>query len=258
MQAEPQTSHQTIPAATVVVFRRCPAGGPPQLLMLERSGSMRFAASAVVFPGGRVDAADSALAKRLMPDADNAADAASRVAAVRETLEEAGLLIGLHCSVSAAQAAQARAMLLDKGELAPVLDHFGWQLDLSALTAFAHWCPAKDGAFDTRFYLADLGTGAVEIAVDDTEHQHMFWASARDVLAMADRDEISIIFPTRRNLERLAQFTSFAEAVEHCRAFPPSRISPCMVERDGETFLTIPEGMGYPVTSQSFSTVKRG
>mgnify|MGYP003352949658 CR=1 FL=1 len=45
------------------------------------------------------------------------------------------------------------------GALAPVLDHFDWQPDLAALTPWARWCPDWPGAFDTRFYLADLGTG---------------------------------------------------------------------------------------------------
>ncbi|MEP7222339.1 MAG: NUDIX domain-containing protein [Novosphingobium sp.] len=248
----------TIPAATVVVFRRDADGGPPQILMLERSGTMRFAGGAAVFPGGRVDEADRLLAARLLPDAhaENPADAAARVAAVRETLEEAGLVIAVNEPVSAVAAVQARAHLLESGELAPVLEQFGWTLDLGRLQAFAHWCPQMHRAFDTRFYLADLGTGAVEIAVDATENSHMFWASAAQVLAMADRGELLVIFPTRRNLERLALFGSFAEAVEHCRVTPVLPISPSRITRDGELYLTIPEGLGYPVTAEPLRTAK--
>ncbi len=257
MTDEPKPAPIVIPAATVVVFRRDPAGGPPQLLMLERSGSMRFAGGAAVFPGGRVDEADRALAARLLPpeihDA-NPADAAARIAGVRETLEESGLLITVTQPVTATQAIEARALLLERGELAPVLDYFGWTLDLDRLHAFAHWCPQRPKAFDTRFYLADLGTGAVEIAVDATENTHMFWASAADVLAMADRGELKVIFPTRRNLERLALFETFADAVEHCRTTPMQLISPFHSERDGQTYLTIPEGLGYPVTAQLLKT----
>ena len=59
--------------------------------------------------------------------------------------------------------------------------------------------------FDTRFYLANLGTGAVDVVVDQTENSHLFWASAQGALDLADRGKIKMIFPTRRNLERLAQ-----------------------------------------------------
>ena len=52
-----------VPAATLVIFRRCETGGPPQLLMVQRSKTMRFAGGAAVFPGGRVDDADFTLAR---------------------------------------------------------------------------------------------------------------------------------------------------------------------------------------------------
>ena len=51
---------------------------------------------------------------------------------------------------------------------------------------------------------------------------------------MDDADEISVIFPTRRNLERLALFASFAEARDHAAQFPVERIFAGIVERDGE------------------------
>ncbi len=251
------------PAATVVIFRRAAAGnngreGPPELLMVQRAREMRFAGGAAVFPGGRIDPADRELAAELAgPDTDRD-DLAARIAAVRETLEETGLALALADPVSGADAARARALLLEQGALAPVLAAMGWRLALDRLVPFARWCPQWDGAFDTRFYLADLGSGAVEITVDATENTRLFWASAADALAMADRDEISVIFPTRRNLDRLAQFASFADAAAHARATPIRTISPRHEERDGETWLCIPEGLGYPVTAQLFATVKRG
>src|SRR5258707_1005144 len=57
-----------IPAATLIVVREM-AGGPPELLMVERAEGMAFAAGAWVFPGGRIDAADRTLADRLGVDA---------------------------------------------------------------------------------------------------------------------------------------------------------------------------------------------
>jgi 8-oxo-dGTP pyrophosphatase MutT (NUDIX family) len=246
-----------IPAATVVIFRHCPEGGPPQLLMVQRAKEMRFAGGAAVFPGGRIDEADRVLAARLAPDADPDI-AASRIAGIRETLEETGLGIGIEQPLSAIEAAEARLLLLDRGELAPVLDQFGWTLDLERLVPFAHWCPRAEGAFDTRFFLFDLGTGAVNVTVDATENTRLFWASAIEALRLADAGDIKVIFPTRRNLDRLALFASFAEARAQAEAFPVRMIVPRKVDRDGERWLTIPDDLGYPVTAQNMATVSRG
>ena len=74
-------SDAAIPAATLILVRELAGGGPPQLLMVERAGGMAFAAGALVFPGGRIDAADRDLGATLDV-------AAATVAAIRETIEE--------------------------------------------------------------------------------------------------------------------------------------------------------------------------
>ncbi len=80
-------SDDAIPAATLIVVRDAP-GGPPELLMVERASGMAFAAGALVFPGGRIDQADRVLADELGVDA-------AVVAAVRETIEETAVPVGL-------------------------------------------------------------------------------------------------------------------------------------------------------------------
>ena len=245
------------PAATVVIFRRTAGGEPPELLMVQRAEEMRFAGGAAVFPGGRIDPEDRLLAQRLAPGNDPEL-AAARIAGIRETLEETGLAIAVAGRVSAAEAAAARALAIAEGGLAPVLDRYGWTLELETLVPFARWCPQRDGSFDTRFFLHDLGTGAVEIVVDATENTRLFWTSAAGALQMADRGEIHVIFPTRRNLERLAQFASFDEARAHAEVTPIRTISPRQEERGGAVHLVIPEGLGYPITAQNMDTVRRG
>ena len=57
--------------------------------MVERAEGMAFAAGALVFPGGRIDEADRQLAAELGLE-DGAA-----VAAIRETIEETAVPVGL-------------------------------------------------------------------------------------------------------------------------------------------------------------------
>lgn len=253
---------QGIPAATIIIFRNAPQGGAPEVLMTVRSRNMTFAGGMAVFPGGRVDPADYALgagvaaASGLDPD-----EAAHQIAAVRETLEETGLALGLAGDITAASAAAARAMLAETGALAPVLEAFGWRLDLAQITPFARWFPKNEDiarVYDTRFYLADLGTGAVEVSIDASENTHLFWTTAQGALDAAERGEIKLIFPTRRNLERLALFASFAEARAQAEAIPVKTITPRIVEEGGRPWLTILADAGYPVTAELLETVARG
>lgn len=251
-----------IPAATVVIFRNDPAGGAPQLLMVERSASMSFAGGAAVFPGGRIDEADRVLAAGLIgvdADAETLDDYAARVASVRETIEETGLVLGVDRPVSHEEARAARDYLCEAKALAPVLARHEWTLDLASLTYFARWRPRHRNmrVFDTRFFLADVGTGAVDLLVDTTENTHLFWASAAEALRLADTGEISIIFPTRRNLERLALFASFAEARAQAEAIPVQTITPWVSERDGRPWLSIPTDAGYPVDGEELESAAR-
>lgn len=242
---------QPIPAATLIVMREH-AGCAPELLIVERSAAMRFAGGALVFPGGRVDPGDRALAALHEGDPD---DIAARIAAIRETIEEAGLAIGVR---GLGDVEAARAALYGGTPMGEALADC--TLELDALVPFARWLPPGDVAhkvFDTRFYLARLPDGAVEAAVDGNENVRLFWSSAQQVLAAADSGAARIIYPTRRNLERLAQFGSFAEAAADARAHPVETITPWVEMRDGREQLCIPEGLGYPVTAQPVGAAMR-
>ena len=253
----PAEGPKVVPASTIIIFRKGRDSAAPEFLMVQRAKEMRFAGGAAVFPGGRLDPSDHELAARLAPQADPDI-AASKVAGIRETLEETGLVIAMRQPVSAHEAREARKMLFAEENLAPVLDRFGWEPDLDALTYYAHWCPPMDKAFDTRFFVHDLGTGAVDVAVDATENTRLFWTSAQGALDLQARGEISMIFPTMRNIERLAGFANHAEAVASAAEFPPQRMAAKRETIDGEDFVTIPEGRGYPVTRQSVADARRG
>jgi 8-oxo-dGTP pyrophosphatase MutT (NUDIX family) len=240
-----------IPAATLIVFRDR-AGLPPELLLVERSPRLAFAPSATVFPGGRVDPGDVALAHALGPTAP--ADAAARIAAIRETIEETGVAIGV---AAPAAVDPIRAALRHGAAMGEALD--GSVLDLSQLVPFARWRPREQHArvFDAFFYLAHLPADALPARVDSTENVRLDWASAREALHAAARGERTLIFPTRRNLERLAQFASYDEAVAHARATPVRRITPWIEPREGVDYLCIPDDLGYPITAEPVAVVRR-
>ena len=75
---------------------------------------------------------------------------------------------------------------------------------------------------------------------------------------MADRGEIKVIFPTRRNLERLALFGSYADALSHVAEFPSQMITPSMEVREGQPWLVIPADAGYPVDGELLASAARG
>ena len=250
---DPQTP---VPAATLVIFRE-PDGAAPELLMVERAKAMAFAGGATVFPGGRVDPGDHALAAGFDGDAE---DIASRIAAIRETIEEAGVPIGVTPMPDATALAALRVALHDGVAFGAALHAGGFTIDPARLVPFARWVPThrERRVFDTRFYLAALPAGAPAPVVDATENTRVFWASAQDVLDEAAAGRQHVIFPTRRNLERLAQYASFAQVRADALAHPIRTVSPWTEDRAGVPHLCIPDDLGYPVTAEPLANVKRG
>lgn len=254
---DPALPEGAIPAATLVIMRPSADGGPDEILMVKRATNMAFAAGAVVFPGGRVDPDDYLVARR-HGFADEA-EGAARVAALRETLEETGLAVGWP-GLEERELAEVRQGLLAGILLSDILESRGERIALDSLVPFARWCPNFKEArtFDTRFYAILAPPHGHELTVEEAEHSHIFWSSAGDTLAMADRGEVSVIFPTRRNLERLAGQSDFASFSAHARQFPVELVTPWIEDRDGRSHLCIPGHLGYPVTSEPFDRVKRG
>lgn len=249
------------PAATMVIFRDNPDGGSPLLLMVERIKAMAFAGGAAVFPGGKVDAADYDYAGMLNGPLP-LDEAAARLAAIRETIEEAGLALGLSGVSDPADCDDARAALHDGESLQAICVCHGWTPDFNQLVPWSRWRPpgfeGTTRVFDTRFYLVDAGSSAPLATVDHTENRALFWATAAEVLAKADRGELRIIFPTRRNLERLAMFGSFDAAAAHAAEHPVQIVLPYIDNREDGNWLCIADGHGYPVLRESLEKAIRG
>lgn len=256
-------TNEATPAATLVLLRETSAG--VELFMAERAKTMGFAGGMMVFPGGKVDEADVALARdaELAPGfaALDPVDAAARIAAIRETFEEAGVLLSEGGPVSEELRDHWRARIVSHEEsFADFLRTTGHRLNADALVPFAHWCPPKNlekRRFDTRFYLVRMPAGETA-EHDGGESVRSRWITAKDALARADAGESAIIFPTRRNLERLAQHDSIDALIAAARATPVRLIEPQVEVRDGRPHLCIPEGCGYPVTAEPIERALRG
>ncbi|MFD1035384.1 NUDIX domain-containing protein [Sphingomonas hankookensis] len=233
-----------IPAATLILLRDR-AVGPPEILMVERAAAMAFAGGALVFPGGRIDPGDEALAL-VMGDGD----LAPRLAAIRETIEEAGIAIGVAGDVDAMRARLAQGATI--GEIGPV--------DPSPLIPYARWRPEHMPVrvFDTWFFVARLPDDAPAAVVDATENVRTLWTSARDALAAADRGDAALLFPTRRVLERLAQHDDVAAVLADARTWPVRTITPWLERQSDGDWIRIPDDLGYPVTGEPATRAVRG
>ena len=119
---------QAQPAATVIIFREQEGDTPPQILMVQRSAKMAFAAGAAVFPGGKVDEADYDYARAL--GHEDVEEYGARIAAIREAIEETGIAVGIIGEVTEAQLKESRhALNEEQRPLAELCERFDWTLD---------------------------------------------------------------------------------------------------------------------------------
>lgn len=247
---------EAIPAATLIVWRD-PAPDDEKLseiLVVERAVGMAFAAGAIVFPGGRVDPADSAFAEAL----DRPHEAA-KIAAIRETIEETAVIPALGGADDPALGRELQQALLEGADFAELLARYRLDLNLDALTPFARWMPAfkQPRKFDTMFYLAAAPTGDWRPNPQPGECVAAEWASPADLLERIDKGDASAIFPTKRNLERLAKHSAFGSALSDAKSHSLDTIIPWVEEIDGVRHVRIPDDRGYPVVAEPLATAFR-
>ena len=236
------------PAATVALLRDGEHG--LEVLLMRRTHLAQFASGAYVFPGGAVDNADhdpalAALAQG-MDDVQ-----ASRVlglqegglsywmAAIRECCEEAGLLLAYDISgelvaiedeLHRAEFSKRRRALA-QGHLAwiDLLREGGLTLATDKLAYLSRWVtqPGRPRRFDTRFFVARAPLRQ-ESAHDGTELLHHIWLSPEEALARSARGEVTLLYPTTKTLQALAQFKTVDEALAYART---PRALPAMTPR---------------------------
>jgi 8-oxo-dGTP pyrophosphatase MutT (NUDIX family) len=151
-------------AATLILVRR--DGPVPRILMGRRHGGHAFMPNMYVFPGGRLDPSDcrmaavtpldpaveSRLATRMRGRTSLARARGLALAAVRETFEEVGLIIGRPCPAGQRAPSQDWKDFLDTGH-APDLSSL--RFVMRAITP-----PGRTRRFDTRFFLAEASAVA--------------------------------------------------------------------------------------------------
>ena len=256
-------------SATVLVLRDGKTA--PEVLMVKRHYEIDFAAGALVFPGGKATSEDSSPEWDPYTDGDfGPVQQDARIAAVRETYEESGILLARPrtgrgtdqplVGPDVAERLDPFRSAVDRGEqsfLELVRDH-DLVLALDSLVHFGHWITPvmMPKRFDTHFYIAPAPPKQIA-AHDGRETTESVWLEAAHALELEEKGEAVIIFPTRMNLIKLSRASSVRNAAERFSSQPVVTVQPRPSKtRDGEPCLLIPEEAGYGQTLELLSRVK--
>lgn len=248
-----------VPAATLMLLRDGPEG--LEVLMTARHDEAGFAAGAMVFPGGKVDDEDRGRATA-GASAIDATALALRVAAIRETFEECGILLARSRGRGAVLSRDELTSLLNgqppiadfdaciaRGDLVPATD---------LLVPFAHWITPVDQPkrFDTHFFLAPAPGDQVALH-DGREIVEVRWFTPAGAVAAADRGEIKLVLATRLNLLKLGRTRTVAKALDAARAGRIVTVQPELIAGAAGSAFQIPAAADYGVTEVPMSKIRR-
>src|SRR6267143_1864805 len=233
--------------------------GEIEVFMMVRHYEIDFNSGALVFPGGSVDKGDQEIIAR--PELYSGGEGLGagalsfRIAAIRETFEESGILLarprGSKALVDAKRASQieaaSRAALCEsKTTFLKVLTDNGMLLALDELVPYAHWITPEGmpKRFDTWFFLAAAPPEQVG-AHDGKESTDSIWVSPREALEGGESGRFKLPFPTTRNLIRLGKQAGVKAALDDSRGKPVVTVMPVMTKLNGGRQLRIPLEAGY-------------
>lgn len=246
------------PAATVTLVRDVPGGGF-EVLMVQRNFQSVFMPGMNVFPGGGVDRHDASadIAARCVGLDDTVASRklgipsgglAYWVAAIRESFEEAGLLLAcndtgelvtLDDTVRAERFHNYRSRV-EKGEhpLSEMLRDEGLRLPLQRLTYFSHWITpiGAPRRYDTRFFVAEAPP-AQQPLHDNRETINHVWVKPGDALAKNKQKQFDMRTPTIHTLRLFADHDSVASLIKHLGALGDIPVMEPRVAKSGRRVL---------------------
>ncbi|MFE8013411.1 NUDIX hydrolase [Streptomyces antibioticus] len=245
-------------AATVMLLKDPRDGGAPVVHMLRRRASMAFAGGAYAYPGGGVDPRDDDRqvrwagptrawwAERL--GVDGAAAQAIVCAAVRETYEEAGVLLAgptpdtvVGDTTGDDWEADRAAVAARELSFAEFLDRRGLVLRSDLLGAWTRWITPEfeSRRYDTWFFVAALPEGQ-RTRNASTEADRTVWIRPAEAAERYDRGELTMMPPTIATLRQLLPYGSAADALA---AAPARDLTPVLAEArlaEGEIVLSWP------------------
>ncbi len=245
-------------AATVLLVRDRPAG--LEVYLLRRVRGMPFAGGMTAYPGGGVDPRDREVAVDWSGpepaewaaafDTDEGLARALVCAAVRETFEEAGVLLAgppggdvLSDVDTGEWEAVRRALLAREVSLAEALSARGLALRADLLRPWAHWITpeVEPRRYDTRFFVAAVPPGQQARDVSG-EADEAAWLRPAVALAEHDAGTRTMLPPTLLTLNDLAPHSTVDSALAGA---PPRPISPVLptveLDADGAVVVT-PDG----------------
>lgn len=243
-------------AATVLVMRDGPRG--PEVFLLRRSADAGFMGGAYVFPGGRVDPgdADPAIPCDLTPaeaaarlgEPDPARALALHVAAIRECVEESGILLARETLAEPALTALRAALA---GRNAPPLARVlppGVTLRASSLRPLDRWVTPRleSRRFDARFFVTRAPTSVEGASHDGRETDASAWMTPAAAIDRALRREIVLAPPTWRVLAEAARFAD----VDGLLAAAPEALTPrepVVLTEGDEIHIALPDDPAHPL-----------
>ena len=256
-------------AASVVMLRDGEQG--LEVLLMRRHADSSVLGGAYVFPGGKVDAADSApdllaLLDRppaeLQPQLGEAALAAGSaaaffVAAAREAFEESGVLFARRAGQPLDEKAQHDGFTaLHQGQpFGQWLAQRALRLDTRELAPWSRWITPRrpsimNKRFDTRFFLAAVPPGQ-QARCDDFEVTEARWLTPRQALRQYRDHAIDMAPPQIISLLQLMQYPGVAQAMSAARARQPALIAPEPVETAETRVLCYPGDPGHSLRERA-------
>lgn len=230
------------PAATIVLLRDESDG--PEALLMRRHRSSGFVPGAWVFPGGRVDSADSgpALYERIRGlSGREQPDGAFWTAALRELFEETGVLLAQDGQGAWAADAHSdrrlarlrRGLMDETASLLDLLEELDLTLVADDVVHIAHWItPVVEARrYDTHFFAAALPEGRT-VEEDAREMTEAAWLTPAAALARFEQGELPMVFPTVKTLEALRGYGSVEHALTSLRHREVQSILPRLVRTE--------------------------